>query len=295
MSASDKKQQRKAQQAEGMTQKERQEQAAANAAKRRKTIYWAIGIVCAVAAAALLIWNGMNRMSEAKKLSAEISAVAATVDGVDYTAGEMQYYYNAARQETLYMWQLFTYNEYSHPYNPYVSDGAQWYNESENKTYADYFREYAVTLLKNDVALCKAANAAGYTISDEGKETIEENLSQIDIYRLQSGGLTRDQYLSQMYGNGVTEKVYVKFLTNEILASEYEKYHQENISYDDAALQAFYEEQPNNYDSYDYRIFYVDGTAANPVDADGNPVKDADGNTVTASDEEKATALALAK
>lgn len=291
MSASDKKQQRKAQQAESLSQKELREQAEATAAKRRKTIYWTIGIICAVAAAGLLIWNSWTNMAEKKN----VSAVAATVDGVDYTVGDMQYYYNSARQNAIYMWQLFASYGANYGYNPYLADGAQWYNEAENKTYADYFRESSVTLLKETVALCKAAKEAGYTLSDEGKATIEENLSQIDIYCLKNGAISRSKYLTQVYGAGVTEEVYVKHLTNDLLAQEYQVYHQEHLSYTDEELKAYYDEQPINYDSYDYRVFFIDGTAANPVDENGDPKKDEDGKVITATEEEQAAALAKAK
>ncbi len=291
MSASDKKQQKKALQAEGLSQKELREQTEAAAAKRRKTIYWAIGIVCAVAAAGLLIWNGLSGMAEKKN----VSAVAATVDGVNYTVGDMQYYYNSARQNAIYTWQMYAYYGISYSYNPYLADGAQWYDEAENKTYADYFRESSVTLLKNTAALCKAAKEAGYTLSDEGKATIEKNLSQIDIYCLQNGGISRSQYLSQVYGAGVTEAVYVKHLTNDLLAQEYQNYHKENLFYTDEELKAYYDEKPVNYDSFDYRVFFIDGTAANPVDENGDPLKDEDGKVITATEEEQTAALAKAK
>jgi len=291
MSASDKKQQRKALQAEGQSQKELREQAAAKAAQRKKTIYWAVGIICTVAVIALLVWNNLGSLSEKKNLS----ATAATVDGTEYTVTDMQYYYNLARQNVLYYWQMFTNSGYSYPYNPYVSDGAQWYSESDNKTYADYFREQAVTMLQRTAALCKAAKEAGYTLSEDGQKAIDEALAQIDIYRAQSGGLTRTQYLTQMYGAGMTEQIYVKHLTNNQLAQEYSTYYGEHLSFEEADLKAYYEAQPNNFDSYDFRTFYISGAAENPVDEDGNPLKDADGNTVTASEEDKAFALAVAE
>ena len=63
MSASDKKQQRKAAMAEGLTQRQLREQKEAQAAQRKKTTYTVIGVVCAIAAVGLLVWNNIDRKS----------------------------------------------------------------------------------------------------------------------------------------------------------------------------------------------------------------------------------------
>lgn len=287
MSASDKKQQRKAAMAEGLTQKQQKEQAEAAAAKRKKTAYTAVGVVCAVAAAGLLIWNGLNSSQDRRHLS----ATAATVAGESYTVADLQYFYSGARN-------TFYQNYYQYlslvGYDPSISDGEQWYNEAENQTYADFFRESALSNLQQVSALCSAAKAAGYTLSEEGQKSIDNELSSLDVLCAQYGQ-TRSSFLAQQYGSGVTEKVYLRNLTNSILASEYAEAHADAISYDDASLQEYYNAHPDELDSYDFRSFFISGAAANPTDADGNPLKDADGNTVTATDEEKAAAMAEAK
>lgn len=279
MSASDKKQQRKAEMADGLTQRQQKEQAEAQAAKRQKTIYTAVGVVCAVAAAALLVWNGLSSKDHGKD-------VAATVGGVDYTVADLQYYYVAARNSAYAQYQQLAAYGISMGYNPNISEGEQWYNEAENLTYADSFRESALEFLKQTAALCTEAKAQGYTLSAEGQATIDEQLSSIDLICAQNG-MTRSSYFAQVYGKGVTEKVYVRNLTNDVLASEFSDYHEEGISYDEAALEAYYDEHPDTLDSYDYRMFVVDGSVPATTDAEGN--------TVEASDEEKAAAMAQAK
>lgn len=290
MSASDKKKQRKASLVEGLTQKEIKERKDAQAAARRKTIYIMIGVVCAVAAAVLLIWDNIGIFTN----RTNHSAVAATVDGIDYKVPDLQYYYARARLTEYNMYSFYAQYGATYPYNPYLSDGAQWYNESEGKTYADYFRERALTLLKQDTALCAAAKADGYTLSEDGQATISSQLNQIDAIRSQYS-MSRATYLAQQYGSGVTEAVFLRNLTNGLLAEEYETYHQEQITYDDAALQEYYDEHSDTLDSYDYRVFFISGAAANPTDEEGNPLKNEDGTTVTATDEEKAAAMAGAK
>ena len=287
MSASDKKQQRKAAMAEGLTQKQQKEQAEAAAAKRKKTVYTVVGVVCAVAAAGLLIWNGITSSQGRRHLN----DVAATVGGESYTVADLQYYYTGARNN---FYQQFYQYLSAFGFDPNVSDGAQWYNEAENQTYADYFRESALNSLKQVAALCSAAKSEGYTLSEEGQKSIDEELTSLDVVCAQYG-TTRSAFLSQNYGSGVTEQVYIRNLTNGILASEYAQAHADAISYDDDALKAYYDEHPDALDSYDFRSFFISGAAANPTDAEGNPLTDEDGNTVTATEEEKAAAMAEAK
>lgn len=283
MSASDKKKLKKAAMADGMTQKQRQEAEAAQAAKRKKTIYWAVGIVCTAAAAALLIWNNIGGVMNHR----HYNDVAATVDGTNYTVGDLQYYYGGARNNIIQTQNAYlTYYGFSMGYNTSLSDGAQWYSESAGQTWADYFRESALTSLKQVSALCRAANEAGYTLSEDGQASIDEALHDIDSYRAMRGQ-TRDGYLAQIYGEGVTEEVFLRNLTASTLASEFSQDHQDSISYDDDALDAYYQEHPDTLDSYDYRIFTISGTPETKTDSEGN--------TVPATDEEKAAAKENAK
>jgi hypothetical protein len=286
MSASDKKQQRKAEMTEGLTQKQRKELNEAQAAKRQKTIYKVVGGICAVAAVALLVWNNsgvLNRYS-----------TAATVDGVNYKVPDLQYYYVQARNIQYQYYQMYAAYGITLGYDPYTDDGEQYYSETDGTTYADYFRESALDNLKQVAALCSAAKADGYTLSADGQAQIDDQLAQIDVVCAKNG-LTRSSYFAQVYGNGVTEKVFVRNLTNDVLASEYSQYHQDNISYSDDALNEYYQENADSLDSYDYRIFSISGVASDPVDENGDPVVDSDGNTVTATDEEQEAAMAEAK
>lgn len=278
MSASDKKRQRKeAAEAQGLTQQELREQAKAKTAKRNKTIYTAVGVVCAVGAVALLVWNSHFW---------EKGAVAATIDGVDYKAADLQYYYSQVRNSEIQMAQYYAYYGIPATFDATVSDGEQWYSESDGKTYADYFREQALTSLQQTAVACKAAQEAGYTLSEAGEKELQENLSSFDKYAAQSN-MTRGAYISYLYGGEVTEKVLTRNLRNDILADEYRQYYQDSQTYEDADLEAYYKEHADTLDSYTYRTFTVDGSV--PVTTDD------EGNEVEATDAEKEQAMQVAK
>lgn len=280
MSASDKKQQRRATLVDGMTQKQLKDKADADAAKKRRTIYTVVGSVCAVAAIALLVWYAWSSRGE------NTNAVAATVNGTDYTVADLQYYYIGAKNSEYQLAQMYTAYGMTSPYDYTKDEGEQWYNEDEGKTYADYFRESALDNLSHTAVLCAEAQKAGYTLSDEGKASVQSQLSQIDVVCARYG-LTRSSYFAQSYGKGVTEKVFLRNLENDVLAEEYSNYHQEGISYDDAALEDYYSEHKDTLDSYDFRIFPISGAAESTTDTNGN--------TVDTTDEEKAAAMAAAK
>lgn len=291
MSASDKKQLKKAAMAEGMTQKQHKAQKEAQAAKRKQVTYTAVGVVCAVLAIGLLFWSNWDNLTG----HFNNSKVAATVDGVDYTVADLKYYYTSARQATYQTWYSLLYGYgYNTGFDYTVDDGAQWQDEANNKTYADYFRETALQYLKEDAALCAAAKAEGYTLSEEGQKTLEDEFAEIDTLCAQEG-ISRKTFFARRYGNGVTEEVYRRNRTNSLLASEYSNHHNEGIEVSEADIEDYYKKNTADLDSYDYRYFFIDGTAATPVDENGEPLKNEDGTTVTATEEEKAAALAAAK
>lgn len=287
MSASDKKQLRKAAMADGLTQKQMKEATEAQTAKRKKTIYTIVGVICAIAAIALLAWNGMSYFHR--------FAVAATVDGEDYKVPDLQYYYAMARniEYQNYQYSLYFGSSYTN-YDPTISDGAQFYNEAEGITYADYFRENAVENLRRVTALCKAAAAEGYTLSEDGQAQIDSTWESIDLWCAQNRA-SRSTYLVQVYGSGVTEEVFLRNFTNALLADEFQSNHQSDLTYSDADLLSYYNENPDTLDSYDYRYFFINGQAPNPTDENGNALTDENGTTITATAEEQAAAMAQAK
>lgn len=291
MSASDKKQLKKAAMAEGLTQKQHKAEKEALAAKRKQVTYTAVGIVCVVLAIGLLFRNNWDNLTG----HFNNSKVAATVDGVDYTVADLKFYYASARQTTYQTWYSLLYGYgYNTGFDYTVDDGAQWQDEANNKTYADYFRETALQYLKQDAALSAAAKAEGYTLSEEGQKTLEDEFAEIDTVCAQEG-ISRKTFFARRYGSGVTEEVYRRNRTNNLLASEYSTYHNDNIEVSEADIEDYYSNNTADLDSYDYRYFFIDGTAATPVDENGDPLKNEDGTTVTATEEEKAAALAAAK
>lgn len=283
MSASREKKQRQSDPGQALTQKQQKELQKQQAAKRKTIAYTVIGIVVAVLVVILLLWNAGVFSKKGP---------AAVINGQEFSTEDVNYYYQNTVSQTYSLYYQYSLYGLSMPFDLSQPLSEQIQDEETGKTWQEYFQEAALDNLKQVTALCDAANAEGYTLSADAQAAIDSTLASIDSNAAQNN-MSRASYLSRAYG--MSEKTFVRNLTNSVLASDYQTHYQDSLTYDDAALQAYYDENADSLDSYDYRYFYIDGTAEDPTDEDGNPVTDEDGNTVTASDEEKAAALAEAK
>lgn len=268
MSASKKKMFRN-QTEQGLTQKEIAEQQELAAAKKKEKTYWIIGIVVVILVAALLIWNSSFVQKRATALA---------IGDTKYSVVDVSYYY---AQALSYEYQMAQYGLSG--YDTSIDADLQIYDATTLSTYRDYFLEQAITSLTQVTAMVDAAEADGFTMSADGQAEIDAAFESIDEL-CATYGITRDSYLSQSYSEYMTESDFTRILEQAILADEYATAHQAEYTYDDAALLAYYEENADAMDSYDYRYFFISGSAPSTTDADGN--------TVSATDEETAAALA---
>lgn len=278
MSASRDKRQRQGSLNQHLTQKEFKEQQEAAAAKRKTVLYWIIGIVVAVLVVLLLIGNA-NRKNQ----------VAATIDGEDFTVAQMSYFYYSARNQErnlAYYNTAFGMEDYYTTYHTDVADNAQYYDEEAGQTFQDYFLETALDSLTEVYATCKAAEAEGYTLSADGQASIQEAYSSIDTTCAQNG-ITRRSYFIQMYGEYMTESVFHDMLTKTTLAIEFQTNHNTALtdeSFGEDRLSAYYEENATDLDTFRYRVFFIDGTAAS-TDEDGNTIEPTEEETEAAMDD----------
>ena len=128
--------------------------------KSKAKLYWTIGIILGVIAAALLIWNsGIFQKT----------AVAATVGDQKFTVPQLTYYYNAQINSKRQEAQLYQQFGMESDYNTDLAPEEQYYNETEGTTYADYFLDQALDALQEDTILCTEAKNAGYALSSAGE------------------------------------------------------------------------------------------------------------------------------
>lgn len=295
MSASREKKQRQTSEEPAISSRAQEEMEKEARRKRNTKIYAVIGAVVVILAAILLIWNsGIFQRN----------TTVAEIDGEKVTAAQVAYYYynnkilqTAQVYNSYGMADYISYSLSESPKDQVITESAiAEFGLDESyvgKTYHDYFLDDALSSLRQVYALCAAAEDAGYTLSDEGKETVNEALENIDsnreVYLTTYGAnLSRTKYLQLIYGSTMTEKAYTTCLENSQLASEFYTDNFNTLAdYSAEELDAYYQENKDSMDTVSYFYRYFDGTAEKTTDADGN--------TVEPTDEETAAAMAEAQ
>ena len=201
---------------------------------RKAKLYWAIGIVIVILVAALLIWHNFFYGNK--------NAVAATVGDHEYTTTEVAYYYNSVANNYISQAQQYSQLGMDMGYDTSLSPSEQTYNEEDGTTYADYFLQQALDQLQRVTILCDAAEQEGYTLSEEGKQSVEDNMDALYTYSVQSGAGSEESYLRMIYGRNMTKSLFEEMLTNAILADEYAQSKSDSFTYSDEDLETYYEE-----------------------------------------------------
>lgn len=238
-------------------------------------LYWAIGIVCAILVAILLIWNsGILTGTNA-------NATAATVGEEEYSVAEVSYYYQAVANQ--FISQAETYQMYGMDmgYDTSLSPSEQFFNEEEGITYADYFMESALSELQRVAILCSEAEAAGYTLSEDGQTAFDQNMSYLTMYSVQYG-YSEEAYLKMMYGEMMTEDLFEQVLADGILADEYAQKVAYDFTYGEDELEAYYAENTDALDSYDYRYCTITAEVEEQTDEEGNVIEPTEEETAAA-------------
>ncbi|MDY3014145.1 MAG: peptidylprolyl isomerase [Evtepia sp.] len=237
-------------------------------------LYWVIGVIAVVIAAALIVWNSGIWFKY---------STAATVGDNEYSVSELSYYYHSVANQTIQNAQLYAQYGMDSGYDPSRSPSEQMYNQEEGKTYADYFLETALSNLQRTTILCKEAEAASYTLSEEGQKTVQDNLNALKIASIQAG--SEDAYLKMAYGRFMTKSLFKDILTQSVLADEYAKVKAESFTYSDEELQTYYNEHAADLDSYEYRLCPISAQTEQKTDDSGNPVEPTEEETKAAMEE----------
>ena len=272
MSASREKKQRQSDPVGGLTQKQIQDRKEAQIKKRNMTIYTIIGVIAAVLVVALLVWHSGFFQSR---------STALTVDGRNYTPGEVSYYYGSIKQNNVYILSMMG------MYDSSKSDKEQYYDEEAGTTLYDYFMDTAKSTMIQVKVLADAAKEEGMTLSEESLADVEANMEEYKSMATQSNLPSLNSFLKLYFGPYMDQKLLRTCLEESALANQYAQAHSDSLTYDDSALQTYYEENKDSLDTFDYRAIYFSGVAASTTDEDGN--------TVEATDEEKTTAMDAAK
>lgn len=216
--------------------------------KSKAKLYWGIGIVAVIIVIALLIWDtGIFYKN----------SPAIAVGDTEYSIAEVSYYYNQLLSYEAQM-AMYGYSNYSSSYSP----SEQIYDSTTGQTYEDYFMEATIDSLTYMTAMLDLAEEAGYTLSEDGYADIEESQAYIDSAAAQYG-MTRANYLTQTYGDFMTESVLEEVLYNAVLASDFYTSYEASLVYEDSDYEAYYDTYVSENEAdiavYTFRTFYISG------------------------------------
>ena len=259
--------------------------------KKNKLLYGGIAVLFVIVAAVVLLYN--SGIFQRK-------ATALTVDGKDFTAAQVDYFYYAALN-----------NVASSDYASYMGlDTSKSMKDQElnamakmllgitaedTMTWDEYLRDTAKTNLTQYYKVSEKAKADGLTFDDHMKEEMQADIDSITAYAKQNG-LSFSGYLKRVYGSNMTTEVFKEMYEMTALAAHCQEEYQNSLTYTDDELQACYEADKNSYDVADYEYISFKATADSTTDADGNTVEPTDEETASAKKAaEDAAADALAR
>lgn len=250
-------------------------------AQNRGKLYAAIGIVSAVLIAVLLVWNSGFIQSR---------ATAVTIDGNKYTAADLQYYYSQFyNQEAMYAQYGMSAMDYS------KAPDDQIYNETTGATWHDHFVELSINQLTQVLALSKDAEAAGFTIPEEGITSKQNLMTNINNAVIAGQYPSKSAYFIANYGAYMTSDKFDVILDRDNLANYYYVNKQESLTYTDGDFDAYYQENTDSLDDFVYTQITLRATAVAETDAEGNAIEMTEEETATKLEAAKVEAKVLAE
>ena len=281
MSASSKKKLRNAQNAEKLTEKQLQEQAEAKKLKRNTAIFVVVLALMVCFAAYTAVSNAITHSGIFQR-----NTTAVTIGDHEISNAELNFYFIDAVNNF-----YSNYGSYASMFGLDVTAplDEQILDEETGKTWADDFIEAAIENARAVYALNDAAEAEGFALTEDQAADIEINASNLRTYASLYGYANADDYLKAMYGNGANAELFRTYYTMNTVASAYQNYYVENLTYEDADLRAAEAENYGKYSNFSYNSYYMSVSSF----LEGG--KEGEDGTVTYSDEENAAAQAAAK
>ena len=248
MSASSKKKLRNAQEAEKLTEKQLTEQKEAKKLKTYSTIFVVVVALMVVFAVYTAVSNTISHSGIFER-----NTTALTVGEHKVSNAELNYYF------------IDAVNNFYSNYGAYASlfglDVTKPLDEQviseETGTWADDFLNSAIENVKAVYALNDAAKAAGFTLTEDEQSSISMTMTNMSAYATLYGYSNVDDYIKAMYGNGANAESLREYITMNTIASSYQNFYAENLTYEDADLRATEAENYNLYSSYSYNTYYL--------------------------------------
>ncbi len=254
MSASQQKKLRQQQREQGIEKRQVAMEEAERQAKKEATITTVVWIVVAVAVIAVLLFSS-------NLFYHTFSAV--NIGGESYNASELSFFYKSG-----YYSYLNEYRDYLQYFglDPTKPLSSQAYGE--DRTWADYFMDNAITSMTEITSLCIEAEREGFELSDEQLAKLDAELATLKDTATAANFSSVNAYLAANYGKGCNEQMVRSLLEKDAIAQAYRELNYNSFTYSDSELNAHYEENKDNFDNYTYISYFAEGTATDEEGVD---------------------------
>ncbi|MCL2044823.1 MAG: peptidylprolyl isomerase [Oscillospiraceae bacterium] len=183
---------------------------------------------------------------------------AISVGGVDFSALEFDYYYNTAYNS--YASKLSEeYGEYVEYFLPREGQplSEQIIDYETGETWADFLYDYTIEQLSEMVQVYNLAQADGYTLPDDIRSAIEDELASIKEYAKTYGESFESLYY-MFYGvSYMNENSLRKIMIFSNTINSYRRHIAESYEFSQEEKISYYDENRDNFDNYTFRLFIV--------------------------------------
>ena len=220
--------------------------------KKKKTRRRTAGIIALVLALAIclgLFYGLVIRPKTAPRTTVALRTGDHELSAVEFS----HYYYDAVNS---------FYQNYGSYLSYFMSDPSQpidqqVYDQETGETWADYFKQAAAETAEFDYAVYDEAKAAGYTLSAESEQAIQDSLKELETQVKDNGFKSLNDYFSQIYGKGCSKDSYLAYQRLRATASEYSQKLQDERVFTDEQIQAKDDENPAKYSTATYRSYLL--------------------------------------
>jgi len=213
--------------------------------------------IFAVLIAAMLMLTVFAGCASSEAEAENGSAVALKIGNTEYTVNDVQYMYVATFNE-VYSNLYYTYSSYGIDVSTIVdiSKPLEEQMVDETKTWHEYVLDYTVNTLKSITGVYEEAIANGFVLPEEYQTDLDSFSQQLEEIAAKNS-MTKEEYIENSYGKGVTEETVRKMTEIQIYCNAYIQDYQGKVTVSDEDIQAYYEANKKDIDTVAMRFFFT--------------------------------------
>lgn len=175
---------------------------------------------------------------------------AVVIDGDSYSVSDVNYFYYAyynqfCEDNTTYLEYMF--DDAKSLKDQEYDEGVSWFS---------YFLDETITSMTGTIEAAKEAESAGYELSSDGQNEIQDYLDGI-TQSAENSGVSADSYIEKIYGDGMTMERYEELMEITYLANEYSDKVSADAAYTDDEVETYFREHSDDFVFASYERAYV--------------------------------------